>query len=260
MILVVLGLGTLAQQAHSRTGSGKFYTIQMASFQKEASALDAVKKLEQKKLDAFYRPIQIADKGIWYRQYINRYSTIQAAQAGITNLRRQGIIKDAYIRHLEDGTGSQPGMNQPKLKPRPSATLQMGSSTLQNSDLATNAGAKTTQQQGDRLKIRDISVRLNDLGGDIAFIQADRYFWPIVRLNHDGDTTKLQLRIRDTEPFEKDITPQTKGGRYIQNGQIVYESDRNTLVLRLDLPGTAKYHVTQSFNHADNKFCLRLSK
>ena len=266
MMLALLGLGALVHQGNTRSDPDYFFTIQMASFQHKASALDAVKDLKQKELDVFYRPIQIAGKGIWYRQYINRYTTIQAAQAGITNLRKQGIIADAYVRRLDGRPRVQPGPNQQKPKPhvkgqpQPSATLQVGSNPLQNSELVTGPGADTMQNKGDLLKIRDISLQLSSEKGDIASIRADRYFWPVTQLDHGGGKTRLQVRIRNSGPFHKDLSSHVYGGRYIQAGQVAYDSDRTTLVLSLDLPAAANYHVTQLFNHADNSFRLLFNK
>ena len=265
MMLSVLCLTALAQPGYTATDSDYFFTIQMASFKQEQSAVDAVKNLKHKTREVFYRPIQFADKQTWYRLYINRYATIQSAQAGITTLRKQGIISEAYVRRLADTSKVKPrssqlkAQSQAKAQVRPSATRQVASGEL-HSENVSNAAAKAAQTQPDPLKIRDIFVRLNSKEGDGAFIQADRYFWPVTHLSHDGDKTRLQVQIRNAGPFHRDISSQASGGRYIQNGQIVYDSDRDTLVLNLDLPDPAKYQVTQLYNQAENIFSLLVSE
>jgi hypothetical protein len=238
----------------------------MASFKHKQSALDAVKSLNQKNRDVFYRPIRIGDKGTWYRLYINRYATIQAAQAGISKLRQEGIIADAYVRRLDDTPGLQPA-NSPrkpptpkKDQPRPPAARRPQTDRRPEPGRVTSPEAGIKKNQTEPLKIQDISVRLNDKEGDTAFIKADRYFWPLTQLNHDGPKTKLQVRVRNSGPFRKDLAPHASGGRYIQNGQVVYDADRNTLVLSLDLPGKAEYRITQVFNPAENIFSLRIRK
>jgi len=266
IMLVVLGLTTLAHQGYTSTGPDYFFTIQMASFKQEQSAVDAVDKLKQRNWEVFYRPTQIAEKGTWYRLYINRYATIQSAQAGINKLREKGIITDAYVRRLEGTTREHPQFNLQKPQPLAKAQAQLSatppveSNKLHLSETMTSPEVMAAHNQRDPLRIRDIFVRLNDKKGDTAFIQADRYFWPVTHLSHDGGKTRLQVQIRNTGPFHKDISPQASGGRYIQNGQVGYDSDRDTLVLSLDLPSPAKYRVTQLYNQAENIFSLLVSE
>jgi len=266
MMLAVIGLAAFGQRGDTSTDADYFFTIQIASFKQEQSAMEAVDKLKQKDRDVFYRPIQFADKGTWYRLYINRYATIQSAQTGIIKLRKQGIIADAYIRRLEDKVSRQakssrqkpqalakaPGEASTKPQPDPNEHQKSENTTIPE----LGAGPK----QRDSLKIRDIFVRLDDKDGDRAYIQADRYFWPVTHLSQDGGKTKLQVQIRNTDPFQKDISPQASGGRYIQNGQVTYDADRDTLVLSLDLPTEANCRVTQLFNQAENIFSLLVTE
>jgi len=267
LILVVLGLTAWTQQAYTRPNLDIYYTIQMASFKLEQSAIDAVDQLKLKNLDVFYHPFRMADKGTWYRLYINRYTTIQAAQDGIIKLREKSIISDAYVRRLpyEPQLSSEPAAHKSAQhiateKSRQSVEFQVKSTQPPISAKAPKPDAKAPQDQRDHLKIQDISVRRDDNGGDAAIIQGDRYFWPVTRLKNDDGKTRLQVQIRNTGPFEKSMSPQTHGGRYIQNGHAVYDADRKTLVLSLDLAGAKNYRITQSFNHAENIFSLSVSK
>jgi hypothetical protein len=266
LMLVILCVTALTPRAYTRSDLSYFYTIQMASFKQEQSARDAVDNFQQKNKDVFYRPIKISDSGTWYRLYINRYATIQAAQAGVSKLRKEGIISDAYVRRLHAKPRKQHIPSQQERQPlaknrfQPTAVLPVESKVSPESVSAASPEVSKKQPQPDHLNIRDISVRINGKKGDSVVIQADRYFWPMTHLKHDGDKTRLQVRIQNTEPFEKDLTPQANSGRYIQNGQIMYESDRNTLVLRLDLVGAADYQVTQLYNPAENSFSLRFRK
>jgi hypothetical protein len=266
-ILVVLVLTAWTQRAYTRSNQDTYFTIQMASFQQEQSAIDAVDKLKQKNLDVFYHPILMADKGTWYRLYINRYKTIQAAQDGISKLREKGIISDAYVRRLQNAPqlSSEPAAHKPvqqiaKEQSRPSTEFQVKSKQPPMAAKAPRPDAEAPRLQHDQLRIHDISVRRDDKVGDAAIIQGDRYFWPVTHLKNDGGKTRLQVQILNTGPFEKSISPRTHGGRYIQNGQAVYDADRNTLVLSLDLSGAENYRITQSFNQVENIFSLLVSK
>jgi len=261
MLSVVIYLSAFVPLGDARSDPTLLYTIQMASFKQEQSALDAVKNLKQKNWDVFYRPIRIADQGTWYRLYINRYPTIQAAQTGIRNLRKQGIITEAYVRRFADtpppGITAAISQQDPQLPvARPGKTSMVPpKSTVAGLDAGPAASRRSKQ-----LIIRDIAVRPNNKEGDTAIIQADGYFWPLTQLNHDGGKTRLQVQIRNAGPFHKDISVQAGGGRYIQNGQVVYHADRDTLVLSLDLAGETNYRITQLFDRTENSFCLFVRK
>ncbi len=75
------------------------YTIQVASFPEKASAEELVKKLKEKKWQAYLEPAEIPGKGTYWRVYVGKYSSKEQADKALVIFKsREPGFKDAFVK------------------------------------------------------------------------------------------------------------------------------------------------------------------
>jgi len=75
------------------------YTIQVASFPEKASAEELVKKLKEKKWQAYMESAEIPGKGTYWRVYVGKYSNKEQADKALVIFKsREPDFKDAFVK------------------------------------------------------------------------------------------------------------------------------------------------------------------
>jgi cell division septation protein DedD len=75
------------------------YTIQVYALRDATAAARAAAELQADGFTAFTRPVDLAEKGIWHRVFINGYPSLEAARTALEQL-DQSRFPDAYVRRL----------------------------------------------------------------------------------------------------------------------------------------------------------------
>jgi sporulation related protein len=262
--LILLYLAIFPEAGRAARSETFFYTIQIASFRQHQLAIEAAKKMKETHRMVFYRSKQVAGKGVWYRLYINRYATIQAAQAGLTQLRHQGIISDAWVRRVKeiapDPADKSPEDNQVvPIKSKPALANSKPGSGYHPHDTPAHDGSHSKVAH-DQVTIKDITYRIDGDHGDTAYIHGDRFFWPSLRLSHQGDNPTLQVTVHNIKNLEKDIIEVIKHGKFIKTSQTNFDYRNDTLLINLKIPADGSYTMTQFFNKADNVFSVAIGE
>ena len=266
LVLGIICLAASVVKSNAVQNDPYFFTIQIASFQQRQLAMDAAQKLKTARQDAFFRSKQVDDKGTWYRLYLNRYTSMQAALAGLKKLRQQGIITDAYVRRIPKMTGEN-GQSNKKSKAAP--TVQTGPQLRPASPLVTQQiqavgepilRSNRSNRDSGGIIVKNIAYQIDENKRDAALIYADGYFWPAVHLDRKDDGSRLVVSVDKVKQFEKKASAIQTNGRYIKAGAIQYKAAKQTIILDLELPAPDSYTITQSFNKAENVFKLVFSE
>ena len=84
----------------------RWYSLQVGAFSKLPRAERALSYYDGKGMDPFYRYEDTGRKGMWYRVYVGRYATREAAREAAETFKQRGILKSWILRTM---TGDQPG-------------------------------------------------------------------------------------------------------------------------------------------------------
>lgn len=220
-LCVMAGLGEAAQVDRF------IYSIQVASYQKQQLAVNAVEKLKKDALVAFYRSQEIKGKGVWYRIYIDTFASIGEAQKAAVRMQQQKKISDYYIRRLPEAEKS-----------------------ITTDDLS--------KKKDVRLTIQDIVYTSGKGRNDSLSIQGDRYFWPTVTCSLQGPKPTLLIYIDSLDSLQKDISNIMIEGTLITQLENRLNRDTNTLMLKVVLNDSANYTISQEFDKIENVFSIGL--
>jgi len=201
------------------------YSIQVASYQKQQLAVNAVEELKNDALVAFYRSQEVKGKGIWYRIYIDTFASIGEAQKAAVRMQRQKIISDYYIRRLPEAEKN-----------------------ITTDDLSKKKDA--------RLIIQDIVYPSGKGRRDSLSIQGDRYFWPTITCSLEGPKPTLLINIDSLDSLQKDISNIVIEGTLIKQIENRFNRDTNTLLLKVVLNASADYTISQEFDKTENVFSI----
>ncbi len=269
MKVILLGFGCLVASAvniGAVQNNTYFFTIQIASFQQRQLAMDAAEKLKAANQDAFFRSKQVDSKGTWYRLYLSRYASIQAARAGRDKMRQQGIISVAYIRRVTYLTSDDDHLAQKVNAALPVQTDSKfrGANPIskQQTQLTREAAKQMVRSKDEPrgITVKNVTYRIGEKQTDAALIHADGYFWPSVHLSRQRDGSRLVVSVDKVSHVEGGISTSETNGKYIKKGTTQYDPDKDRIILDLELPASESYTLTQFFNEAENVFTLVLSK
>jgi len=94
---------TLPAEPAPETG----FTIQVRSVKDAAGAAAIVAKLRAEGLAAFSHPMEVPEKGLWHRVFIDTFATMEAAKDALSQLDPERF-KGAFVRRMPAGTSPPP--------------------------------------------------------------------------------------------------------------------------------------------------------
>lgn len=99
-MIVQTAAAAQSEQQAAATSTG-LYCIQVSAFGQLSSAETAVSRLREKGCDPFYLYEDVGSKGMWYRVYVGRHTTREAAREAAGLLVEKGIVKDYILRKMD---------------------------------------------------------------------------------------------------------------------------------------------------------------
>ncbi len=79
----------------------KFYTIQLVVYEDAALAARQVKRLAEKKLEAFYKPVKTSRGKERYQVFVGRFASFEDAQTRLSRYKKSNLLtefKDSFVR------------------------------------------------------------------------------------------------------------------------------------------------------------------
>jgi tetratricopeptide (TPR) repeat protein/cell division septation protein DedD len=111
------------------------YTIQVRSAKTAAGAAKLVAQFRKDGFTAFSQAVEVGDRGIWHRVFVNGYASKQEAQTALAALDATRF-KDAFVRPLPAGLAGTPAENAPAM---PSPPTESDTAAVASSAAATAA-------------------------------------------------------------------------------------------------------------------------
>ncbi len=86
----------------ARSSGRIYYSVQVASHKKLPNAEKAIRQLQEKGYDAFYKKVDIPDKGEWYRIYVGRFDNRKKALSFSKKMKADGITDFTMVHKFND--------------------------------------------------------------------------------------------------------------------------------------------------------------
>ncbi len=90
--------GALSEDVVETSGRPVPYSLHVGSFQSQASALEAVGRLEREGWSAFVAPVALDERGMWHRVYAGSFADSAAAGLALRSLLARGLVADGAVR------------------------------------------------------------------------------------------------------------------------------------------------------------------
>jgi outer membrane protein TolC len=101
----ILCLSALLIHSTLAAADKPWFSLQVGAFAEQTRAERALSFYDDKGMDPFYRYEDAGSKGMWYRVYVGRYPTREAARKAAENFKQRRILKNWILRTMTD---SQP--------------------------------------------------------------------------------------------------------------------------------------------------------
>lgn len=200
------------------------YSIQVGAFKELRYAINEVNKLMPAGLHVFYRHEDTANRGEWFRVYVEKFSNRGEAVREAIRLKQRGLINDYTIKILNE---AEERVSKPSV-----------------------------EKTESRLVIKKITLSQKREGTETLLIYSNRFFWPSVRFFLEEEIPKLVIDINNAGALGKILSDPAIHGDLIKVINNPVQKKGEGVKIILTLAADRAYEVTQQYDEAEKVFNL----